>query len=174
MAERLNSARVPADFEPVFAAAEKVVASFFGSRTEDPTRGIISISGERYVLVRAASLSVEFFTLVETLYGPGRENEAHDFARNILFDLAHAVGLASAEMPMVGSDLGDEFDAGFVLEEGMILVLEPIVWNDGVASYRAEEIVVVTHDSCRVLSGNPGYVPYEQAPYEQAVEGGRW
>ncbi|MEQ8841794.1 MAG: Xaa-Pro peptidase family protein [Acidimicrobiales bacterium] len=77
------------------------------------------------------------------------------------FYLAHGVGLSSAEMPMIGSDLGDEFDDGFVLAEGMVLVLEPIVWVDGVASYRAEEIVVVTADGCRVLTGAPGYLPFE-------------
>jgi Xaa-Pro aminopeptidase len=76
------------------------------------------------------------------------------------FYVAHAVGLDSAEMPMVGSDLGDEFDDGFELAEGMILVLEPIVWHDGIASYRAEEIVVVTADGCRMLTGHPGYLPF--------------
>lgn len=83
------------------------------------------------------------------------------------FYVAHAVGLDSAEMPMVGSDLGDEFDDGYVLAEGMILVLEPIVWRDGVASYRAEEIVVVTADGCRMLTGHPGYLPFEpQSPVQ--------
>ncbi|MFT3764273.1 MAG: ATP-binding protein [Minicystis sp.] len=53
--------------------------------------------GERYVLVRAAALSVEFFGLVEELYGPDREDEADQFARNILFDLAHAVGKSDAQ-----------------------------------------------------------------------------
>ncbi len=77
------------------------------------------------------------------------------------FYVAHAVGLSSAEMPMVGSDLGAEFDEGFELLEGMILVLEPVVWEDGVASYRAEEIAVVTADGCRLLTGRPGYLPYE-------------
>lgn len=76
------------------------------------------------------------------------------------FYLAHAVGLDSAEMPMIGSDLGDDFDDGYELAEGMILVLEPIVWDDGVASYRAEEIVAVTADGCRMLTGRPGYLPY--------------
>jgi len=88
--------------------------------------------------------------------------DANDGTRPWLahFYVGHAVGLDSAEMPMVGSDLGDEFDAGFVLAEGMILVLEPIVWLDGVASYRAEEIVVVTADGARVLTSSPGYWPY--------------
>jgi signal transduction histidine kinase len=92
----LKTARVPPGFEEVFASAERVVSRYFDERVEDPTHGTIEIAGERYVLVRAASLSVEFFALVENLYGPGREPEAHDFARNILFDLAHAIGKSDA------------------------------------------------------------------------------
>jgi Xaa-Pro aminopeptidase len=84
------------------------------------------------------------------------------------FYVAHAVGLDSAEMPMVGSDLGNEFDDGYELAEGMILVLEPIVWRDGTASYRAEEIVVVTADGCRMLTGHPGYLPFEPPPQDHA------
>jgi Xaa-Pro aminopeptidase len=76
------------------------------------------------------------------------------------FYLAHGVGLDSAEMPMIGSDLGQEFDDGYVLEPGMIVVLEPVIWDDGVASYRAEEIVVVTDDGYRILSAFPGYAPF--------------
>jgi Xaa-Pro dipeptidase len=79
------------------------------------------------------------------------------------FYLAHAVGLDSAEMPMIGSDLGPEFDDGYVLAAGMILVLEPVVWDDGVASYRAEEIIVVTDDGHRVLTGGAGYAPFTRS-----------
>ena len=88
----LKTVRVPTELGSAFVAAERVVSEYFGRRIHDASRGTIEISGERYVLVRAASLSVEFFGLVERLYGPGREIEARDFARNILFDLAHAIG----------------------------------------------------------------------------------
>ncbi len=77
--------------------AERLVSAIFRDRVEDPSAARIEIAGERYVLVRAASLSVEFFALVEKLYGPGREDEARDFARNILFDLAHAIGKTDAK-----------------------------------------------------------------------------
>ena len=77
------------------------------------------------------------------------------------FYIAHGVGLESAEMPMIGTDLGDEFDDNFVLAPGMILVLEPVIWDDGVAGYRAEEIVVVTDDGHRILSSFPGYAPFD-------------
>jgi Xaa-Pro aminopeptidase len=76
------------------------------------------------------------------------------------FYLAHGVGLDSAEMPMIGSDLGPDFDDGYRLEPGMIVVLEPVIWDDGVASYRAEEIVVVTDGGYRILTAAPGYAPF--------------
>ena len=76
------------------------------------------------------------------------------------FYLAHGVGIESAEMPMIGTDLGQGFDDGFVLDAGMILVLEPVTWNDGQGGYRAEEVTVVTDDGCRRLGGLPGYEPF--------------
>ncbi len=92
----LKTVRVPAEIEPIFAAAEEAVSSFFKNRKDHPEHGTIEILGERYILVRAASLSVEFFGLVEQLFGPGRETAADQFARNILFDLAHALGKSDA------------------------------------------------------------------------------
>jgi signal transduction histidine kinase/CheY-like chemotaxis protein len=91
-----KTVRVPPEMAPLFERAERIVAEYFSDRTDDPERGTIEISGERYVLVRAAALSVEFFALVVDLYGPGREAEAEEFTQNILFDLAHAVGKSDA------------------------------------------------------------------------------
>jgi Xaa-Pro aminopeptidase len=72
------------------------------------------------------------------------------------FYLAHGVGIESAEMPLLGTDLGPDFDDGLVLASGMVLVLEPVVWVEGVGGYRAEEIVVVTDDAWAHLgSGHP-------------------
>ena len=79
-----------------FAKAEEVVSRFFSERVDDPARGTIEIHGERYVLLRAAALSVEFFDLVRSLYGEDRRAEADEFARTILFDLAHAIGRTDA------------------------------------------------------------------------------
>ncbi|MHC4401137.1 MAG: PAS domain S-box protein [Planctomycetota bacterium] len=73
------------------------MSSYFAGRSHDPSRAAIEIGGERYILVRAASLSIEFFALVRRLLGEGREADADEFARNILFDLAHAIGKADAE-----------------------------------------------------------------------------
>ncbi len=68
------------------------------------------------------------------------------------FYLAHGIGTDSAEMPFVGTDLGDAFDATLTLQPGMVLVFEPVVWDDGRAGHRSEEIVAVTRDGYRPLS----------------------
>jgi two-component system, cell cycle sensor histidine kinase and response regulator CckA len=92
----LKTVRVPQEMSAVFEAAEQLVSRYFAERGIAPERGSIEIHGERYVLVRAAALSVEFFTLVRGLYGQARAQEADEFARNILFDLAHAIGKSDA------------------------------------------------------------------------------
>jgi Xaa-Pro aminopeptidase len=68
------------------------------------------------------------------------------------FYLAHGTGTDSAEAPFVGTDLGDDFDATVVLAPGNVLVLEPVIWDDGQTGFRAEDIVAVTEDGAEVLS----------------------
>jgi len=75
------------------------------------------------------------------------------------FYLAHGVGTESAEMPMIGTDLGDAFDDRMVMQPGMVLVLEPVIWDEGAGGYRAEDIFAVTDDGWVALSDHP-YDPY--------------
>ena len=75
------------------------------------------------------------------------------------FYLGHGIGVNAAEMPMIGTDLGDEFDEKFVLQPGMVLVLEPVVWEDGTGGYRSEEVVVITEEGWTRLTDYP-YDPY--------------
>jgi Xaa-Pro dipeptidase len=75
------------------------------------------------------------------------------------FYLGHGIGVNAAEMPMIGTDLGDEFDENFVFEPGMVVVLEPVVWEDGTGGYRSEEIVVITEEGWIPLTDYP-YHPY--------------
>jgi two-component system, cell cycle sensor histidine kinase and response regulator CckA len=88
--------RVPDHLAAAFAKAEDAVSRYFADRRHDPEHGTIEVLNDRYVLVRAASLSVEFYGLVRDIYGPERRAEADVFARNLLFDLAHAIGRSDA------------------------------------------------------------------------------
>ncbi|OBK15979.1 M24 family metallopeptidase [Mycobacterium asiaticum] len=72
------------------------------------------------------------------------------------FYLGHGIGTYPAETPMIGTDLGEEFDDNFVFPPGMVLVLEPVVWEDGTGGYRSEEIIVITEN---------GYTPITDYPY---------
>jgi Xaa-Pro dipeptidase len=75
------------------------------------------------------------------------------------FYLGHGIGTNAAEMPMIGTDLGEEFDDNFVFPAGMLLVLEPVIWEDGTGGYRSEEIVVITEDGATRITDYP-YTPY--------------
>jgi Xaa-Pro aminopeptidase len=75
------------------------------------------------------------------------------------FYLGHGLGTDSAEMPFVGTDLGEEFDEKLVLEAGMVLVLEPLVWEDGTGGYRSEEVLVIEEEGWTALTDYP-YAPY--------------
>src|SRR5438552_12871027 len=92
----LKTVRVPPGMEGPFVEAERHVSRYFEERKDDPAHGTIEIHGERYILVRAASLSVDFMALVERIYGEERLGEANEFTNAILFDLAHAIGKSDA------------------------------------------------------------------------------
>jgi signal transduction histidine kinase/predicted hydrocarbon binding protein len=96
-AARLRTVRVPPAIEPLFLRAQEYVSRYFHDKVENPELGSITISGERYILLRAASMSVEFFDLVTSLYQDQGPAEAGRVARNLLFDLAHAIGKADAK-----------------------------------------------------------------------------
>jgi Xaa-Pro dipeptidase len=75
------------------------------------------------------------------------------------FYLGHGIGTYPAEPPVIGTDLGEEFDDQFVFPPGMALVLEPVVWEDGTGGYRSEEIVVINEDGYTPITDYP-YAPY--------------
>ena len=61
------------------------VTRYFADQKSAPERGTLEICGKRYVLVRAASMSVEFYEVVTRLYG--EEEEALAVGRSLLFDI---------------------------------------------------------------------------------------
>jgi len=75
------------------------------------------------------------------------------------FYLGHGLGVDAAEMPFIGTDLGDQFDQSMVLQPGMILVLEPVIWEDGTGGYRSEEVMLITDDGYTQFTHYP-YAPY--------------
>jgi diguanylate cyclase (GGDEF)-like protein/PAS domain S-box-containing protein len=93
---RLSTVHVPREHVPTFLKAQEYVARYFRDRIHRPDEATISIAGERYVLMRAASMSVEFVELVTSLYQDRGPQEARSVADNLLFDLAHAIGKADA------------------------------------------------------------------------------
>ncbi|HVT44042.1 MAG TPA: EAL domain-containing protein [Thermoanaerobaculia bacterium] len=96
VAKELTTVSVPDEMAGPFLKAQDYVSRYFAERVENPSRSTITISGERYILLRAASMSVEFFDLVKSLYTDKGEEEARAVASNLLFDLAHAIGKADA------------------------------------------------------------------------------
>ena len=54
---RLKAAQVPADLEPLFAAAERTVEAYFHGLSRNPERGTIAVDDQRYILVRSGALS---------------------------------------------------------------------------------------------------------------------
>ena len=75
------------------------------------------------------------------------------------FYLGHGIGTYPAEAPLIGTDLGQEFDDNFVFPAGMMLVLEPVVFDEGTGGYRSEEIVITTEDGYVSVTDYP-YTPY--------------
>ena len=106
-AGRLTTVKVPAPFEAPFLKAQDYVARYFANRVEQPDTATIAINGERYVLLRAASLSVEFVELVTKLYQDQGEEQARRVANNLQFDLAHALGRADARSFQQKMGVGD-------------------------------------------------------------------
>lgn len=91
-----GSVTVPPSIESIFAKAEQSTREYFNNRIERPDQGTIEISGERYILIRAASLSVEFVDLIAVQYPEASPAEAQKLAADFLFDLAHANGKSDA------------------------------------------------------------------------------
>jgi two-component system cell cycle sensor histidine kinase/response regulator CckA len=92
----IDTVKVPPAFEPLFARAQEYVRSYFQDRADAPEKGTIIIGGERYILVRAASMSVHFLDFVKNMYPGLDDGEAIDASRRVLFDIARSIGNADA------------------------------------------------------------------------------
>jgi two-component sensor histidine kinase/predicted hydrocarbon binding protein len=92
-----KTVKYPNAFKNIFEDAEKVVGEYFEGFSTDPSKGVIEINDERYVLLRASSLSVGFLNIIKDLYSDKGEQEAFQIGKNLLFDIAHVIGLEDAK-----------------------------------------------------------------------------
>lgn len=92
-----NSVSVPPEMKPLFDIAEQTVSDYFRHLKMDPTKGTIEINDQRYVLVRASTLSKDFLETVQNLYADRGVTEAMSIGKNFLFDIAHVIGMNDAK-----------------------------------------------------------------------------
>ncbi len=91
-----HTVKVPDNIAATFNKAEKVVAKYFQGLKFNPSKGTIDINNERYVLLRASALSYDFLRSIKDLYKDRGEEEAMNIGKNILFDVAHVLGIEDA------------------------------------------------------------------------------
>ncbi|MCJ7507832.1 MAG: hypothetical protein MUO85_03760, partial [candidate division Zixibacteria bacterium] len=92
----LDTVSVPEQFEPIFQKAQDYVRRYFSEKKEDASKGTIEIFSQRYILVRAASMSVDFFDTIKNMFKDWPDEKASEIARSLLFDVAHAIGKMDA------------------------------------------------------------------------------
>jgi son of sevenless-like protein len=93
MCNKPNTVACPESFEPLFLEAEQQMKTFFSGINSEPETGTLSISGERYILARAATFSVELRKLLEEQYG-------RIAAEKLAYNLGRAAGIKDAEFFM--------------------------------------------------------------------------
>ncbi|MCP4438992.1 MAG: response regulator [Aureispira sp.] len=89
---------VPTPMQPLFDDAQKVVHEYFAKTEIDPSQATIKINDQRYLLLRASSLSVDFMNTMQKLYADKGEDAAFNIGRNFLFDIAHVIGIEDAKV----------------------------------------------------------------------------
>ncbi len=99
----LKNVRCPDPFVPLFQQAEKNMEVFFKEMRTAPDQGEITIQGERYILARAATFSIQLQKILEEEYG-------RLAAEKIVYNLGRAAGTKDAEffMRKMGLSQGPE------------------------------------------------------------------
>jgi two-component system, cell cycle sensor histidine kinase and response regulator CckA len=92
----LTSVTVPEQMVPLFEKAEEYVKNYFSSYQADNEHGTITIGGERYILVRAKSLRVDFAKHIGNAMGLP-DDMAETAAAKFLYILAKSIGQEDAK-----------------------------------------------------------------------------
>jgi predicted hydrocarbon binding protein len=86
----VTTVKVPPQFEAIFAEAEQRVGQFFAGMQRDPSRGVITVGGDRYILVRGEAIFTNLREKMTADFGPA-------VAEAFLYDLAKTIGRADAQ-----------------------------------------------------------------------------
>ncbi|MDO9001746.1 MAG: histidine kinase dimerization/phosphoacceptor domain -containing protein [Bacteroidota bacterium] len=89
--------KVPKKIKPLFDKASLTVKKHFESFKANPSLAKIEVNGQRYILMRAESLANDFFKNIIKLYADRPLPEAVKIGRNLLFDMAHLIGIQDAK-----------------------------------------------------------------------------
>ncbi|MBK22702.1 MAG: hypothetical protein CME70_01745 [Halobacteriovorax sp.] len=93
----LKTVKVPNEIKPLFEEAESMISKRFENLKLSPESGQIFVDDERYVLVRAESLSVNFFSFLMNMYPTMDEHEGLSSSSKVLFDMGHSIGQSDAK-----------------------------------------------------------------------------
>ena len=93
MSKKPETVSCPEPLEPLFLEAEKQMQGFFSTLERSPETGTLTISGERYILARAATFSVQLRKILEEEYG-------RIAAEKVVYSLGRAAGIKDAEFFM--------------------------------------------------------------------------
>lgn len=93
----LKSVKVPPHFEGLFEQAETDVGNYFKKLNLKPENGTIDINGERYLLVRAESMSVMFLEFIRNMYPSIDDQAAITAVSKMLYDMAKSFGRSDAK-----------------------------------------------------------------------------
>lgn len=69
--------------------------------------------------------------------------------------ICHGIGIYGADPPFVGALAAMDVDAPIPFQPGMVLALEPYVWEEGVGGYRSEDSFVITDSGAEIFSRFP-------------------
>ncbi len=92
----LKSVKVPEPMVGLFEKAEEYVSNYFSSFNSNKTEGTITIGGERYILIRAKSLKVDFAKNLGDAIGLSGDM-AEKAADNFLYIMAKSLGRDDAK-----------------------------------------------------------------------------
>ena len=96
ISESRETIKAPEMLRPIFDEAQETVKKYFKNIDFNPSKGTITINDDRYVLIRASSLSFDFFKQINLLYSDAGEDTAFDIGQNFLFDIGHVIGIKDA------------------------------------------------------------------------------